>query len=129
VRSICSAKRSCSGFLAPQSKPGSNEAGGGAGCCGGLVEPLLSAIIALIRVELVAARLVSCGIFGGELVLISPLSLAAAATAAAAVDATRLALVAPDEPTEPPEFDFPLEIPLLIVIDECCPPIDGGIDL
>ena len=32
-------------------------------------------------------------------------------------------------PTELPEFDFPLEIPLLIVIDECCPPIDGGIDL
>ena len=99
MRNICSAKRSCSGFLAPQSKPGSNEAGGGgAGCCGGLVEPLLSAIIALIRVELVAARLVSCGIFGGDVVLISPLSLAAAATAAAAVDATRLALVAPDEP-------------------------------
>ena len=97
MRNICSAKRSCSGFLAPQSKPGSNEAGGGAGCCGGLVEPLLSAIIALIRVELVAARLVSCGIFGGDVVLISPLSLAAAATAAAAVDATRFALVVTDE--------------------------------
>ena len=70
-----------------------------------------------------------------EVVLISPLSLAAAATAAAAEDATRLALVDPPlDDTEPQtlgplEGDFRLEIPLLIVIDECWPPIDGGIDL
>ena len=82
--------------------PGSNEcagAEGGAGVrCGGLVEPLLSEITELTLGIVVAARVVSCGIFGDEEVLISPLSLAAAATAAAAEEATRLALVAPDEP-------------------------------
>lgn len=81
---------------------------------GGLVEPLRSKRLAAE----VAAKVASCWPFGGDPDdRIKPLSLAAVANAAAAGEAA---------------IDFPLleaETPLLIVIEDGCPPIDGGIDL
>lgn len=129
LRIIWSVSRSWSGFLEP-SKLGNKDAVEAAlelWQADGLTDARPSRPILL---WLVAAKLASFGGFGDEAVRKRPLSLAAAATAAAADEAAKLALVELPWTGVLGFVDLPLpQIPLLIVMPEFWPPTEGGKDL